>query len=169
MKKVLFPLVLLLFYGCEENSAIFNIYKELELSKEIVEKDYKGFLKGLQVGGVSYEDDKLTPDSAVVFKEQNLTRLEKLAKYFIYSKNESFDHRNTLYIYLEPIFFLSKKSYIDEHARIVQIQSSKPIEKPKPKLVAKKVIKKAPLPAELLPPMLPDLNIDVDTPQLPEI
>ena len=52
---------LLSFTGCKKDS--FDIYKELEISDFDIKKNQSlSFLENIVVGGISYKDDKLTPD-----------------------------------------------------------------------------------------------------------
>jgi hypothetical protein len=170
MKILRFLPFVILMFGCEENKSIFNIYQELELAKNERESSYKEFLQGIVSHGVSYEDDKLTPNLAngKLFGDRNLTTVT-ISRYFIYSPNSSLDQKSTMFVHLEPSFSTHMKSYYDEHARLEQIKSYKPFEIKKPIIVAKEEQKRDPLPQGLLPPRLPNLSIGIGTPKLPDI
>jgi hypothetical protein len=174
MKLFFLAVVILFFYGCEENNSLFDIYKEWEISTDGKESNYKSFLEEVVVEGISYKNDILTPDLADgrLFEDRNLTRV-KIGRHFVYSRNSSFDHKSTIYVEVDPRFLLYTKSYIDEGMRIAQIKSynrvKRVVEVPKKVVVVQENQDLAPLPKGLLPPRLPDLSIGVSTPNVPDL
>ena len=164
-------LFIAIFSGCENSS--FDIYRELEITKQdIKESNNLNFLKHLVVNGTSYRDDKLTPDisDGKLFGDRNLTKVE-ITRYFIYTKNITFEHRSSIFVDLNPQMVRYIESYSNQQKRIAQIISCKaPVTIiSRKKSVRKKVSCKNDdfLPKGLLPPRLPDLSIGVDTPNVP--
>jgi hypothetical protein len=124
------------------------------------------------VRGVSYSDDKLTPDliDGQLFEDRNLSKVE-ITHYFIYSDNITLEHTSSIFSTLSPNMVRYLRGYINEDARVTQIKSYKPpvIKRPKRRVVAKRRNPNDFLPKGLLPPRLPDLSIGVDTPNVPGI
>ncbi|EJF07475.1 hypothetical protein ThvES_00004420 [Thiovulum sp. ES] len=167
-----FPLLLFVF-GCEENSSLFDIYKEIDFQKNIQSKNYKDFLKEVKENGISYADDPLTPNlsNGKIFGDKNITT-DKVTRFFKYSPNSGLDHTASLFIQLDSSFAIYVADYYSEDARLEQIAQYKHFEVQKPIMVANKdgeLQKRTPLPKELLPPKLPDLSIGIITPDLPDI
>jgi len=165
----------LLFTGCKKES--FNIYKELEITDSDIDKSRNiKFLENIVVGGISYKDDKLTPDiiDGKLFGERNLTKLE-ITRYFIYNKNRTFDHRSSIFVDLNPKMVLYIKNYSDQDARAEQIKNFKfaiiipPKRAERVKRTSSTNGDEFFLPKGLLPPRLPDLSIGVDNPDVPDL
>jgi len=161
-----------LFYlnGCGHSE--FSIYRELQLNQnDIANDNYTDFLKGLIVNGVSYSDDRLTPDlsDGKLFGDANISKVE-ITSYFKYTPNKTFDHQISIFVDINPKMVKYAKAYIDEELRIAQIKNYKPPVIVYPKMrVAKKENSDDLLPKSFLPPKLPNLSIGVDTPVLPEL
>ena len=173
IKFFIFPL-LLFFLGCQEDK--FDIYQQLEITDlDIKNSKNLEFLKDLKMGKISYQNDRLTPDlfGGKLFEDRNLSKV-KITRYFIYSRNDTTEHRSSISVDLNPKMIRYIKSYFDENRRITQIKSCKvpifiiPIKK---RVIQKIVCQEDDdfLPKGLLPPRLPDLSIGVDSPNIPEL
>ncbi len=180
-KKILIGLTTFFFItGCKNKG--FNIYEEMQLSDRDIEKDSIGFLQNVKAHGISFSEDQLTPNlnNGKLFGDFILKPVE-LKKYFVYSENKTVDHRISIEISLLPKMIQYVKTYVNQKARIDQIENYKPavIEEEKPQEIQEELIIEIeqPKPSKkvefndslegLLPPRLPDLSIGVDNPDLP--
>ncbi|HIO70900.1 MAG TPA: hypothetical protein EYG60_03120 [Campylobacterales bacterium] len=178
--RYLISLLFLLFFGCRNEE--FSIYRELQLSSsDEVDSNYTDFLKNLIVEGVSYSDDKLTPDIAdgKLFRNKYLSKEENISKYFRYSPNRTFDHRISIYVDLHPGMLRYTKAYTNPEARIAQIvnyglriaklRREKEEAERIARLQRQREEEKDKLPKKYLPPKLPNILVGVETPNVPEL
>ena len=177
--RYLIVLIPFLLVGCKKEE--FSIYRELQLSKsDEVDSNYTSFLRHLVIEGVSYSDDKLTPDIAdgKLFKDKNLSK-PSISKYFRYSPNRTFDHRISIYVDIHPGMLRYTKAYLDQEARIAQIvnyglriaelrRKRKEAERIA-RLQRQKEEEQDKLPKKYLPPKLPNILVGVETPNVPDL